>query len=464
MWLSQESQRLKCKESICDYLKVASVNYVSIDLNDNPEVVEIAEAQNALVRGAIFQDEQGIFMAVVPHYALLDINFLAKSRNDIIKPLSQHKFDRLFLQGEDLFYPPLSEYFGICAIIDEAILRLEEVYFKLGTDNIYICMKQEAFLKLQQAVCFAKITTRISDIINLEGTPKDTHASIQYLVPLRMRQRLKQTVRLPAMPSIAGKILRLRFDPRANARRLSAIIQKDPSLTAQLISWAQPPYYGWRNHVTNIEDVIVKVLGYDLAVNLTLMTAFGQTLQFPIMGPLGLREYWREALIIAATTNALVERMPPERQPPRELAYSAGLLHNFGHFLLGQLSPPYYQLLRNLFIVNPHIPLHQIEQYAFGISHDELSIWLMESWCLPKEIITTVRYYREENYHSDYAVYANLVLIATRLFLRYEIGNNVSKGLPPQILSDLGINERQAEEVIEEVLSGHDEVATILDQ
>ena len=42
---------------------------------------------------------------------------------------------------------------------------------------------------------------------------------------------------------MADEILRLRADPSAVAKDLASVVEKDPSLAAQVISWAQSPYY-----------------------------------------------------------------------------------------------------------------------------------------------------------------------------------------------------------------------------
>src|SRR5690606_8304437 len=113
---------------------------------------------------------------------------------------------------------------------------------------------------------------------------------------------------------------KLRVDPTAEAKDLARLVAKDPSLSAQLISWACSPYYGYPGKITSIDDAIIKVLGYDLVMNIALGIAIGQVMRVPNEGPIGLYNYWKHAIYTATLVERLVGLVPRENRPFRGLA------------------------------------------------------------------------------------------------------------------------------------------------
>jgi len=187
------------------------------------------------------------------------------------------------------------------------------------------------------------------------------------------------------------------------------------------------------------------VLGFDLVMNLALGIAVGRAMSVPLDGPLGLRSYWRHSIYCATMVEALVTQMPPVRRPIRGLAYLAGLLHNFGHLLLGQVFPPQFFLLNKFILLNPHIHLTQIEQYVLGVGHEQIGAWLMQAWHMPEEVITAVRWHHQEEYALPHAVYSNLVFVAVRMLWSLGIGDAGTAEIPPAVLESLALKNAQIE-------------------
>lgn len=59
------------------------------------------------------------------------------------------------------------------------------------------------------------------------------------------------------------------------------MVETDPALAAQVVSWAASPYYASPGKIRSVEDAIVRVLGFDLVINLALGLALGKTLSLP---------------------------------------------------------------------------------------------------------------------------------------------------------------------------------------
>jgi HD-like signal output (HDOD) protein len=196
------------------------------------------------------------------------------------------------------------------------------------------------------------------------------------------------------------------------------------------------------------------VLGFEMVMNLALGIATARSFKIPSIGPLGLNAFWRHATYSATLVQALSRELPPSSRPLAGLSYLAGLLHNFGHLLLGHLFKREYCILSNLVSDHPEVPLIEHERAALGIEHGELGGWLLEQWNMPEEIIVAVREHHREDYDGPHAVYSRLVLIADRMLRDLDMGDATTNDLPAPLLDALGLKEIQTVMVMGRILEG----------
>ncbi len=230
----------------------------------------------------------------------------------------------------------------------------------------------------------------------------------------RIEQQLGKTLELPPLSLTARKILQLRSQPDAHVDDLTAIIETDPALSAQLLSWASSPLYG-AGRVHSIEDAIIRVLGFELVMNLALGLALNTSFTLPASYERYSRQHWQQALQCATLIEGLVRRMPAGHRPEPGLAYLAGLLHNFGHLLLAQLFPHYFQLIQQHELANPQLSGTQIDQLLLGITRSAMGATLMQKWHMPEELVHAVARQQGTDHDSPHARYAWLVQLACQL-------------------------------------------------
>lgn len=337
---------------------------------------------------------------------------------------------------------PLAQLYQLPAMVDESLLQAEQVYFPLN----------------------AQVLCRLSgaDFAALQGPKYVKHVFARPLAAAadggrverrqRIRARLEATEDLPAMPKVAQELLQLSVNPYANATDLAAIVEQDPSLAAQLLRYANSPLYGYRGQVDSVRDVIARVLGYDLVMDIALGVAVGRSFRNPNDGPLGLEAYWRHAVYCASLTQRLAALVPGMQRPRPGMAYLAGLLHNFGILLLGHLFPEDFRILNNAAAGDTGRPLLALEDGLLGVAHPELGAWLMQSWNMPDELVRAIREHHDEEYAGPYAIYPNLVLLANRLLASHHIGDEHSNDLPGDLLARLNISEADAHAALAAVI------------
>jgi len=86
----------------------------------------------------------------------------------------------------------------------------------------------------------------------------------------RIGEQLAQAECLPPVSDVAQRLLLLMNDPNAHAGELSSIVEGDPALAAQVIRYANAPFFGFQGRIESVQQAVVKVLGYDGVMGIAL--------------------------------------------------------------------------------------------------------------------------------------------------------------------------------------------------
>ncbi|MDR2877291.1 MAG: HDOD domain-containing protein [Chromatiales bacterium] len=271
---------------------------------------------------------------------------------------------------------------------------------------------------------------------------------------LDIRARIKRLEKLPPMPEMTNKILRLSSNPHADVKELVQLVELDPSLAVQVMRYAASPFFAYQGKIDSVHTAVNRVLGYNTVLNLALGATAARGFKIPRNVPLGLDAFWRHAIYSAALVQALSAAVPKEFRPPAGLAYLAGLLHNFGHLLLGHLFKSEFLILNKFILKYPDRPVELIERRVLGTDHAAIGAWLMTAWQMPEEIVIATREHHNEKYQEIHAVYPQLVFLADRLLKRQNMGDVCDSEVPAAIYDSLGIGEYQATAILARVMEG----------
>lgn len=421
---------------------------------------ELAIPIDAIIRAVPLSDSQGRLAALVPANYLLDF--------EALQTLTMRELDVIASADAQVHFagcsadnrPALVNVFGWKAICDEAVFSHDRIYCESGSGDSLLGFSRAEFRRLLGEVTCGRIALPPEA---LKGAVSEMAQEevVTHFMPMRLKQRVEETFDLPAMPEMADDILKLRVDPHASARDLANIVNRDPSLAAQIMSWANSPYYGFSGRIPSLEMAIMRVLGFEMVLNLSLGIVIGRSLKVPREGPLGLKAFWGHAIMCATLAERLCQRIPAKYRPQRGMVYLAGLLHNFGHLLLGHVFPPQFFLVNRYVAANPVVQIDAIERHVLGVSHEEIGAWLMQAWHMPDELITAVRWHHQEEFSSPYAVYSNLVLVANRLLKRLNIGDAGSSHLPLAVVTSLHLNSEDVEGEFEQLREKRSELESL---
>lgn len=412
-----------------------------------------------LARAVLLQDKRGLLLAVLPADHLIDFHALRELLGCDCKPAPPEQVLSVFSDCEAGSVPPLGEPYGVPVVIDKQFASSSHIHFEAGYHHSLVRMQGDEFQALHHASLHAVISRPLSVLESrdvrdfmLPGE-LDKHHPLTDLRPLEdIRKQIERIDRLPAMPEMANRLLRLHNNPKATIDDLTNIIQADPSLTAQVIRYARSAFFGYRGKVETLTEAVTRVLGFDTVLNMALGLAASRTFHNPADGPLGLQAFWRHATYSAALAQALANAIGPRLPLKPGLAYLAGLLHNFGFLLAGHLFRAEFFLLNRVVAANPQIPIPLIERRVLGVEHTQIGAWLMSAWNMPEAVTLSCSEHHNEFYAGEQAEYVQLVLCVDRLLRAHGLGDGTDGAPPAVILNALGLDLDKARHVTEKLL------------
>lgn len=417
-----------------------------------PRIDHPALAAARRIQAVLVDDSIGALLVLYPQDQLLDLARLTELTGRTLVAVKPERQERMLARHALLTLPALPPLTSMPCLYDERLLEQDSLLIESGAPGLLLEVSREAYRSLLVKASAARFGVPLEGIRPNLDRPGDDRAEItqavQTFTARRIQQRLEQTIEIPPLPETAQKIIRLRVDPDATVDDITGVVETDPALAAQVISWAASPYYAAPGKIRSVEDAIVRVLGFDLVINLALGLALGKTLSLPKDHPQQATPYWQQAIYNAAVIEGLTRAMPRPQRPEAGLAYLAGLLHNFGYLVLAHVFPPHFSLICRHQEVNPHIDHTLIEQHLLGITREQIGGWLMRYWDMPEEIATALRFQHDPDYQGEQAVYPNLVCLATSLLRSRGIGSGPQRPLPDAFYERLGISRDKAEEVI----------------
>ncbi|AMB84258.1 histidine kinase [Pseudomonas agarici] len=408
------------------------------------------------VQAVLLDDAIGALMVLFPQSQLLDLNRLTELTGRRLTAVPTERLQHLLGKHNLHRLPGLPALINSPCLYEEQLLREPSVLISSGELGLLLEISSDDFKSLLTKASAASFGEALSSIrLNLDRPDDDREEitqAVQAFTARRIQQRLEAIIEIPPLAETAQKIIKLRVDPDATIDDITGVVETDPALAAQVVSWAASPYYASPGKIRSVEDAIVRVLGFDLVINLALGLALGKTLSLPKDRPQHSTPYWQQSIYTAAVIEGLTRAMPRTQRPEAGLTYLAGLLHNFGYLLLAHVFPPHFSLICRHLEVNPHLCHSYVEQHLLGISREQIGSWLMRYWDMPEELATALRFQHDPSYDGDYAEYPNLVCLAVRLLRSHNIGSGQEEEIPDTLLARLGLSRDKAEDVVNKVL------------
>ncbi|WP_166251507.1 HDOD domain-containing protein [Marinobacter salicampi] len=411
-------------------------------------VMHCGRALEQVVRATLLIDASGVLMAVHPFDTVLDTEAVHALTGRRLQPLTARQADRLFSDCDSGFHPPVGGAYGVPVIVDDRVLSQPRVLMTGGSAGALIEMDGRA---LRLALAGAR-----SAHLVLNGSGQAPGNGQQVVTLEEVAEQLQKLYRLPPMPALALRILRLTSNTDATARELADLIEFDPSMTAQIMRYARSALFNYPGQIDSVQDAVTRVLGFDRVAHIALGIASVRAFDVPRGGMLGMDEFWRHSLYCAF----LCQKMAGKCNADKGLAYLCGLLHNFGLLLIGHLFPAEYQQLGVLREANPEHSMRSLERQVFGndqgqelmvVGHGAIGGILHKLWQLPDAVVKSAGVHQQEDYHGEHESYVLMVQLANELLKEKGIGDEFNLRSPADQAGRLGLSDNDLDQLREAV-------------
>ncbi len=196
-----------------------------------------------------------------------------------------------------------------------------------------------------------------------------------------MKQILKSFIQksenLPTVPKIANKIISLTNDPMLSIDGLKNIVERDPAISAKILSVANSSFFGFPVHTRVLSDAIMRI-GFkqvkSIAFGLSILTIFGGSKTTS-----NYKRVFNHSVAVGLSARLMSRHLQLDFE---EDIMSDGLLHDLGYLVLDRYSPDIFQKITG---ANQNaLSLLEAEKTILDCTHADVGYWLAEHWKLPE--------------------------------------------------------------------------------
>ncbi|MDH5600838.1 MAG: HDOD domain-containing protein, partial [Gammaproteobacteria bacterium] len=179
-----------------------------------------------------------------------------------------------------------------------------------------------------------------------------------------------------AFPQVVHNAIKLIDSESADVREIASVINKEPVLTARLLSLSNSSFYGFSKRISSVEHACV-ILGKHVLKNILISAAAMEC--FPATETR--RKVWVHSIEVAGVAKLLADKL----NKTSDIIYISGLLHDIGKFLLMDILPEFYEKYYSENKQSNEVSIIKETKEA-GVNHAQVGAKIIELWNLPEEI------------------------------------------------------------------------------
>ncbi|HEY0457271.1 MAG TPA: response regulator [Verrucomicrobiae bacterium] len=196
--------------------------------------------------------------------------------------------------------------------------------------------------------------------------------------------------KLPSVPSVYFRVVEALKLPESDVNDIGIIMAEEPMMTAKLLQVANSAYFALQSSVTSPSEAI-SYLGLEKTKALILIAHVFSTFEAEKQANFSAQHLWQHSLTVAQYAR-LIAKYETGQEDIAQAAYSAGLLHDLGKFILAANCPQKYnQILEQAFARK--ITFAEAEQAVLGTTHAEIAACILGTWGLPACIVEALAYH-----------------------------------------------------------------------
>jgi HD-like signal output (HDOD) protein len=221
-----------------------------------------------------------------------------------------------------------------------------------------------------------------------------------------------------AFPFTVSKVLKLTADKKAGADDLAKVISTDPIITANILKVSNTIFFAGSNRrITSVKDAIVRI-GFNETRKIVLSMSVMELLNTDNKN-VGFNrvDFWYHSLACALFSERIARKI---NSLNNDIAFLAGLLHDFGIILLDEFFPDIFTQSLEKTTNEGGLFIEKVND-ILGITHNDVIEKLFMKWKLPEILIESIL-----NHHLIFSDSSNEKLI-NPLSLCVALGNILAK-------------------------------------
>jgi HD-like signal output (HDOD) protein len=209
-------------------------------------------------------------------------------------------------------------------------------------------------------------------------------------------KKLQNVTNLPAIPKVLQEITQLFNSPDISVKKVTMLVEKDPSLTLKVLSVANSPLYGLRRNVTNIGAAVL-MLGMREIKSIITSIRMASTMKMKSDKYFNPDKFLNHSMIVGILTQRMAKDLGFNFEGD---GFTAGMLHDMGILIIHEyLSNEYLEIVG--YSVHNKISFLEAEYQILGLSHQEIGEFLTDKWQLPSVLSDSLQYHHKPAYSKE---------------------------------------------------------------
>ena len=252
---------------------------------------------------------------------------------------------------------------------------------------------------------------------------------------------------IPAFSKSVQNVMTLLHEPEANVEDVGSAIMKDQGLTIKILKMANSAFYRGSKQIKTIKRALV-LLGLDTVEVLVYAAGVDKIMKQELKG-YGYQkdEMWSYSLMSAYIAKTIALKVDFETP---DFAFITGLLKDIGKVGLNSLVFESHEDIAEL-MTNKDVSYLAAEEAVIGFNHCQVGARMIKKWKLSSELAEAIEL---QQCPSQAVINPTLVAIlhlTDAIVVKmdgYKMSNPVSYDFQADVLSILGLNEKDLESLI----------------
>jgi HD-like signal output (HDOD) protein len=250
-----------------------------------------------------------------------------------------------------------------------------------------------------------------------------------------IRKLLPKIRVLPTLPDIYSKIVSELRSPDASMEVIAGLISNDPIITAKILHVVNSVEVGLSRTVSSAFEAIL-LLGAERVAALVLVARLFTELSANTCPKLDWPSEWNHSMQVGWLARRLMERQVRDARAA-DLAFTAGVLHDIGRFLLAANFPTHYEVVLEQGKLLGD--LLQAEVDLFEVTHAQFGAVVLGKWGLPFPIIEAVAWHHAPSQSKSRAFGPLAAVHAANHLVRERQKSGSQATFDPHYFKDLGM-------------------------